>query len=123
MTKGIEESTHEMPSTLLKASLKTGFLDEGFYDNFTSIPNKPVINRVDFGDELSGDDLSDEVSRFMDQCTKDCKILFEPLGCYDNYEYPIHSKSRSILATSDNMDCQDTNPEQSDDTSMMDLDT
>ena len=59
----------------------------------------------------------------MDQWTKDYDTEFEPLDCQDNCECPIHNKLGSIITAFDNMDYLDTNPEQSDEASMMHLDT
>ena len=56
---------------LPKASLKIGFSDEGFYNNFAPLLDESMNDQVDFSDELSSDNSSDVVSQFIDQYTKD----------------------------------------------------
>ena len=107
----IEYSAQNIPSTSPKPARRTGFLDEGFYDNFTHPTDEPTIDQVDLDEELSSNDSGDEVSRFMDQCANDYDIEFEPLGYLANSECPIHHKSGSSLENFDNMDCEDTYPD------------
>ena len=106
MTKDIESSTHNMPSTSPKSALRTGFPDEGFYDNFTLlIDNEPAAGWVDLDDDLIGDDSNFEISSFMDQCAKDYDISFELLSCQDDRVSDICRKSGSSPEASDKMDC------------------
>ncbi|XP_062203428.1 nifU-like protein 1, chloroplastic [Phragmites australis] len=55
----IEDSTQIM--SLTAPALRTGFSDEGFYNNFTPPTNEPMIDLMNFDEELSSDDSSEEV--------------------------------------------------------------
>ncbi|XP_062178792.1 uncharacterized protein LOC133883472 [Phragmites australis] len=71
MTKGIETSTHDMPSASPKPASRTGFSNKEFYDNFTpSINNELTIDRVDLDEDLIGDDSSNEQKLVKDESDK-----------------------------------------------------